>query len=300
MTITTYEGSEMLEIKDKNGEKFQKIKLNDEIKIFFTDLDGTLLNSEHKISKFNLQSLKKAKDKGIKIVIATGRPLFSAESIIGEDIKKTNLSLIPGIYLNGCITYDSNGNKIINHIINHKLKMEIFNFSKKENIIPYIIWYSLDKTFSFSMNDVIKDYMTVECITPEIIDDIKFKDIIVYKILICLNKNNLSHVLKLYKHEFSHKINVANTFKTYIEMFHYNSNKFEGVKEICKSYNISLNNALVIGDGENDIEMLQGVPNSVTLSNASDKVKEYAKYIGPSNDDNAVHHVLHAFIDLKE
>ncbi|SBT33430.1 haloacid dehalogenase-like hydrolase, putative (HAD1) [Plasmodium ovale wallikeri] len=300
MTITTNEGNKMLEIKDKNGENFEKKKLNDEIKIFFTDLDGTLLNSEHKISKFNLESLKKAKDKGIKIVIATGRPLFSAESIIGEDIKKTNLSLIPGIYLNGCITYDCNGNKIINHIINHKLKMEIYHFSKKENIIPYIIWYSLEKTFSFSMNDVIKDYMTVESITPEIIDDNKFKDIIIYKVLICLNQKNLNHVLKLYKNEFSHKINVANTFKTYIEMFHHNSNKFEGVKEICKSYNISINNALVIGDGENDIEMLQGVPNSVTLSNASDKVKECAKYIGPSNDDNAVHHVLHAFIDLKE
>ncbi|SBS83400.1 haloacid dehalogenase-like hydrolase, putative [Plasmodium malariae] len=288
----------MLEIKDKNGNKVQKSNLNDEIKIIFTDLDGTLLNSENKISKLNLESLLKVKEKDVKIVFATGRPLYSVEGIIDEELKKHNINLMPGIYLNGCVTYDPNGKRIIDNVMNDDIKMEIHNFSKKENISQYFIWYSIDATYCFSMNDSIREYIEVECITPKVLSEEEFKKLTVYKVLMCLREDNLSNILKLCKEKFSHKLNVANTFKCYIEMFNCNTNKFEGVKKICKFYNISLNNALSIGDGENDMEMLEGLANSVSLINASNKVKSSAKYIAPSNNDNAIFHVLKTFCNI--
>ncbi|KEG01315.1 haloacid dehalogenase-like hydrolase, putative [Plasmodium vinckei vinckei] len=290
--------SEMLVVRDKNGKPVDKNKLKNNVKIIFTDLDGTLLNDDHKPSKLNIESLVKAQNKGIKVVIATGRPIFSVNAVIGEYIKKYNLSYFPGIYLNGCISYGANGEGIIDKYIDDKLVMDIYNFSKKNNFVDRIVCYSVKETHVFGMNEYINEYMTLESILPDIIDEERLKNTRLYKILICLNEQNLQSVLKMYQDEFSDRIRVANTFRTYVEVFHHDTNKFEGVKALCKHFGISLNDALAIGDAENDIEMLRGVGTSIAVQNAASEIKACAKYVAPSNNDDAVHHALRTFCDI--
>ncbi|CAD2097799.1 hypothetical protein YYG_04046 [Plasmodium vinckei petteri] len=289
---------EMLVVRDKNGKPVDKNNLKNNVKIVFSDLDGTLLNGHHKASKLNIESLAKAQNKGIKIVIATGRPLFSANYLIGEDMKKNNLSLMPGIYLNGCTTYGPNDDIIIDNYIDKKLIMDIYNFSKENNLVNRMVWYSSKKAYMFEMNEYTDRYLTFEPIIPDIIDEETLKNTKIYKILIILNEENISSVFKIYQDKFSDRISVSNPITTYVELFHYNTNKFEGVKELCKHFDISLNDALAIGDGDNDIEMLQGVGTSIAVQNAASETKKSAKYVGPSNNDDAVHHALRTFCGI--
>ncbi|CAD2094956.1 haloacid dehalogenase-like hydrolase, putative [Plasmodium vinckei] len=285
-------------VRDKNGNPVDKNNLKNNIKIAFIDLDGTLLNDRYKISKLNIESLVKAQNKGIKIVFATGRPIFLANYVIGKDAKKNNLSLVPGIYLNGGITYGPNGDRIIDNYIDEKLVMDIYNFSKENNFVRRMFWCSLEKAHTFENNEYIDEYLNIVPIMPDIIDEETLKNTKIYKIVIRSDKENLSSVLKMYQEKFSDRIRVANTFKTYIELFLHNTNKFEGVKALCKHFDIILNDALAIGDAENDIEMLQGVGTSISVQNAPSKIKECAKYVGPSNNDDAVHHALRTFCDI--
>ena len=46
-------------------------------KLIATDMDGTLLNDEHSISKGNIEAIKEVQKKGIKFVLASGRPSFA-------------------------------------------------------------------------------------------------------------------------------------------------------------------------------------------------------------------------------
>ncbi|CAD2107807.1 haloacid dehalogenase-like hydrolase, putative [Plasmodium vinckei] len=271
-------------VRDKNGKPVDKNNLKNNIKIVFIDLDGTLLNDHHKASKLNIESLVKAQNKGIKVVFATGRPIFSANSAIGEDVKKNNLSLIPAIYLNGAITYGPNGDIILDNYIDKKLIMDIYNFSKENNLVGRIALYSLEKIHTFEIN--------------EYIDEEILKNTKIYNIAIIFDEQNLSSVLKLYQDKFSGRISVAKKYKTCIELFHRNTNKFEGVKALCNHFDINLNDALAIGDAKNDTEMLQGVGTSIAVQNAPSKIKECAKYVGPSNNDDAVHHALRTFCDI--
>ena len=55
-----------------------------DIKLIALDLDGTLLNSEKKISDRNLAALKAAQDKGVKVVLTTGRPLKAMDFFLHE------------------------------------------------------------------------------------------------------------------------------------------------------------------------------------------------------------------------
>lgn len=54
------------------------------IKLIAVDMDGTLLNSDHKISKENLEAIKKAEEKGIKVAICTGRNYEEAKPLLDE------------------------------------------------------------------------------------------------------------------------------------------------------------------------------------------------------------------------
>ncbi|SCL90995.1 haloacid dehalogenase-like hydrolase, putative [Plasmodium chabaudi chabaudi] len=285
-------------VKDKNGNPVDKNDLKNDIKIVFIDLDGTLLNDRYKASKLNIESLVKAQNKGIKIVFATGRSMFLTNSIIGKDAKQNNLSLIPGIYINGCIAYGPNGERIIDNYIDEKLLMDIFNFSKENNLLSCMHWYGLEKRDTYEMNEYTDENLNLLPIMPDAIDEETLKSTKIYQILIRSDKKNVSNVIKMYQDKFSGRISVAKKFQIYVELLHHNANKFEGVKALCNHFDISLNDALAIGDAINDIEMLQGVGTSIAVQNAPSKIKECAKYIGPSNNDDAVHHILRTFCDI--
>ena len=55
-----------------------------QIKVVALDLDGTLLNSEKKISPRNLAAIRAAQEKGVKVVLTTGRPLKAMDFLLKE------------------------------------------------------------------------------------------------------------------------------------------------------------------------------------------------------------------------
>ena len=79
------------------------------IKLIAIDLDGTLFDSKKNISKENKEAIKLAKEKGIKIVIATGRPVNGVLPILEELGLNDNDDYV--IIYNGLVIY------IIVHII---------------------------------------------------------------------------------------------------------------------------------------------------------------------------------------
>lgn len=289
----------MFKIRDKNGEVVQKDKLK-EVKILFLDLDGTLLNSKSKLSQKNLEALVKARNKGIKIVFATGRSLLSAKEIIGHIVDEIGLNWYPGIYLNGASTFDENGSLIINKTLEESCITKLFEFACKNSLSGYSVWYTLENSYCTSCYNYTELVaLDANDTKPLIVESEEIKKMPIYKVKFCLNNCYFEHILDLAQTDFSdHTLSIKNSLKKYLEFFHPEVSKFEGVKQVCNLYNINLENALAIGDGENDIEMLEGLPYSVSVSNALEKAKVAAKFIGPSNDEDAVAHVLEFFCDL--
>lgn len=104
-------------------------------KLIAIDLDGTLLNSEGEISKENRDAIKLATEKGILVVICSGRITSSVKNIsldIGLD-----KYLISG---NGSELYDiNNGKTIYNNYISKDLTLKLIKFCE-ENSIYYSVF----------------------------------------------------------------------------------------------------------------------------------------------------------------
>ena len=99
------------------------------IKLIATDLDGTLLNNQHKISEYNKNVIKAACEMGIKIILSTGRPVSAALKFLYDLNIDTEL-----ISFNGAMITDKNSNIIYNQSLNADIGKELINIAEKYKI----------------------------------------------------------------------------------------------------------------------------------------------------------------------
>ena len=98
------------------------------IKLIATDLDGTLMAPDHlTVTDRTYNALKTAHDKGIKIAVATGRPMTLIDNVISQVPFVDYI-----IYSNGSCVFDRNVKKIIHSdLIEDKLAREIVEYFLK-------------------------------------------------------------------------------------------------------------------------------------------------------------------------
>ena len=108
--------------------------MNDNYKIVFIDIDGTLVNDEKQIPKENIETIKKLKTKGIEVVLASGRPYHSIEKY--SNIVGARPYIIGS---NGGVVVNFEDNKILyNANIDKSLALEVLKFIKQNNLFTAI------------------------------------------------------------------------------------------------------------------------------------------------------------------
>ena len=115
-------------------------------KLVAIDLDGTLLNSYGEISQRNKNAIKKSMERGIQVIIASGRPITSAKSYANES--GANNYMVCG---NGSILYDVKNDEIIyDRFIERQKALQIIKICEDNSIFFSI--YTENLAISKSMN----------------------------------------------------------------------------------------------------------------------------------------------------
>ena len=266
------------------------------IKLIASDMDGTLLNHNHKIPKENVKLINFAKNQGIEFVVATGRAYYEALPALNEE--NINCDVIS---FNGGVVYDKNGNIIS---ITPMLPKDLYYTIEilKSFDISYQL-YTKNTIYTTSIETDINAYIDlirsngyepdVEHLRAEAQQKLEVgyitevENIELYlnekenppiKIIAISNDiSKLENAAKLLSENTS--ISVTSSGANNIEIMHKNATKGEALKEIAKIYGINLENAVAIGDNLNDQAMLDIVGYSVAMKNGNIKLKEQAKYV---------------------
>ena len=266
------------------------------IKLIASDMDGTLLNHNHKIPKENVKLINFAKNQGIEFVVATGRAYYEALPALNEE--NINCDVIS---FNGGIVYDKNGNIIS---ITPMLPKDLYYTIEilKSFDISYQL-YTKNTIYTTSIETDINAYIDlirsngyepdVEHLRAEAQQKLdvgyitEVENIELYlnekenppiKIIAISNDiSKLENAAKLLSDNTS--ISVTSSGANNIEIMHKNATKGEALKEIAKIYGINLENAVAIGDNLNDQAMLDIVGYSVAMKNGNTILKEQAKYV---------------------
>lgn len=274
------------------------------IKLICTDMDGTLLNTDHTVSTENKIALKKAIDKGIHVAISTGR-LFTSANFYRELVGIN----APIISSNGAYIKDRNtGEVIYESVLSLEDTIEIYNILKKYNLkLFFNTWDTAISNEEFIDNHAY--LISNKGVTNEE-DKTKFiveKDLtntlkdcegsILKAICIDYSKENIKEVEKARKEiENLNKYEVVCSSPYNFEIMNSGTTKGNAVKQLAKIFDIKREEILCIGDSENDLSMIEYAGIGIAMGNALDIVKEKAQFITDTNDNAGVAKAIEKFI----
>lgn len=255
------------------------------IKLVVSDMDGTLLNSEHQVSSLFLSQFEHLKRNDIHFVAASGRQyqsILEKLSSIKEDISV--------IAENGAIM-------MFNKETNVLLQLNLIEISECISRLRkindcYIVLCgrktayieSEDSEFISILGNYYSEVSHVKDLTQ--VDDDQFVKIAVFHF-----KSTEKYVYPSIE-DITDRFQVTVSGQNWMDILHKEANKSYALKQIQDHLNITPKETMVFGDYNNDIEMLKLAQFSYAMSNAHPNVKNIANYHTSSNDDLGVESIL--------
>lgn len=269
------------------------------IKLIATDLDGTLMSPDHiTITDYTLSILKEAHGKGVKIAIATGRPLVLTDNVTDQ---------IPFadyvIYANGAGVYDRKSSKIIcSDVIANKTAIDVINCFLNENVFFEI--YINGK--SHYQADRIKFFTNNSDMPQEFIDQVEASMEAHEDLLAFLGERSVEKITlySVENHQYDHffsimkkfNLTTAVSFDGCLEGTSPTATKGSAVENLSKSLGLTADEVMCFGDAGNDIPMLEYAGYSFAMGNASEDCKAAAKFTALSNAEDGLAKAVNKYV----
>ncbi|MGB5443907.1 MAG: Cof-type HAD-IIB family hydrolase [Psychromonas sp.] len=264
-------------------------------KLVVLDMDGTLLNSQKEITSKVHEAITAAKQRGVKVVLASGRPLegmlptLQALGLTTEEdyVLTYNASLTLNVASRAVIRSELlNGQDAIDifHLSN-QLGVNTHAYSAKSGLItPKISKYTEHEANINGIEINIRDFTQLDPAEEMI------------KIMMIDEAATLTAAINQLPESLQQKYNMAQSAPFFYEFMSKNSGKAKGVAALAEHLGLTHEQVICVGDAGNDLGMIEYAGLGVAMSNATDDVKAVADYITLSNDEDGVAHVFEKFI----
>ncbi len=255
-------------------------------KIFFFDLDGTLLTSEKKISLKTLEALRTFTDKGNYFCINTGRAIESAKAVYNGLKLDFKGSFLCGS--NGTQIYSVDEDKYVYRTgVPLELVPKILDLSEEYGVHCHT--YNEDHIVSRHDNECMKYYRRVIktplLITGDVLKEIK--DPPSKMISIELHDHGKQERFRLALQEMvGDRLTLLYSNPYYLEIFPSEAGKGSVVKRLADYLGVDISDTFAAGDEQNDISMIEAAGCGIAMINGTDIVKEAADVITSLDNDH--------------
>ena len=277
--------------------KTREKRITMETKILFTDLDGTLLNSEKTISEKTHQKIMEMLNRGHKFVLSSGRSLDNLKEVR----EKLNLPK-EGVYISayqGASLYDcSTDTLLIENRLNLDTAQAIFSEVIKAGLYchtyngPMMITTSEGREIDYYRRHIPFPYVITNDIREHLTEG-------PHKILIInLEDRKITDDFrtKIMNMPYGNEIQSAYSSPVFLEFYSKDAGKGNGLRTLCNMLNIPVENSYACGDEENDVTMLQAAGTGIAMQNATPIAKEAADIVTVAdNDHDAIAEVIDRF-----
>ena len=254
-------------------------------KIFFADLDGTLLNDQKQITPAMRAVLNDIRSAGHLIVITTGRVLPSAL----RQAKKLGLDA-PGCYIiccNGGQIYDPSRREFLHaDSVSIPLVKKCVDAARENGI--FIQSYTHDDVIADEDNDELRAYCSLQDLPWKIVPDLT--EALVScppPKLLAIDTKEPGRLVGFRDHLqeiVGDELNLFLSNPWYLEIVPKGTDKGAAVRKVCDILGVPVERTLSAGDADNDIPMLKAAGTGVAMKNAFDTVKAAADIV--TEEDN--------------
>ena len=243
------------------------------IKMVATDIDGTIVKWDTGFSDGVKNCIKKLCQKGIKVVLVTGRMHCATNHITAELGLKT-----PVVSYQGGLIKDYEGNTLYQENLDSDVAKQIIQWARKNNI--HINLYIDDKLYVEKDNDYVKKYTEGKFVSYTVcsFDDLEIKN--VNKIL-AIDYGDAERVTG-WVNELRAKypqLYIVKSTPYFCEIGSAQAKKSLGVEFLAKKWGLKKDEILTIGDQNNDIELLKAGGIKVAMGNCTPELRECADYV---------------------
>lgn len=268
-------------------------------KALFLDLDGTLLNDAKEVTQGNREAIQTALAAGHKIIISTGRPVFSAV----DQAERLGLNG-PGCYIiayNGGMLYSCGEKKpIYQHTLPLRTVYDVFDEAKRRNIHVQTYGETDVLVEPECDNETVRRYCAPANMTFRVIGDIRrdMPDEPVKVLLIDFSDHEkLKSMEQWLQTQMEGRLECFFSNPWYLEIVPVGMNKGAAVERACQLLQIPIENAVAAGDQENDISMVRTAGVGVAMCNGIAEIKAAADYITTrDNNHDGIAEVIEIFL----
>ncbi len=258
--------------------------------LYLSDLDGTLLGSNARLSEFTVQTVNMLIEKGLNFTVATARSMSSA----GYILKGINLSH-PAIMMNGVFLADTKTMKpsLVNYMDKETARKVIDAFLTADRP-PIVYTYSdgLDAEYTSLKNDY--EVSFVEARKKLYRNFLKVKNYNIGDKTVYINgiddKDTIDAVCENLKKidgiKFSNYLDTYSGDKYFVEVYSKTAGKKNTAETLKKMY--GFDRIVMFGDNGNDVELLKAADLAVVVENGQPIAKEAADVIIDTNDNDGV------------
>lgn len=280
------------------------MKNKNDIKLIATDLDGTLLDSGMGLSEKNKQSLERAAEMGVILVIATGRSYRSIPNYVKE-IK----GLKYAVTANGSKIHDFETSKLLyDQYISESAIDDVWDVLNTKGIMlevfvdgrPYVHNWDYVNPQIFGVSDsFMKYFMASRKPVEDIFQFIKEHKSKIENInLVFRSPQERLDALSTLEAIISknNSFSLTSSFAFNLEVGGLYVNKGEAIHKLCEMNQLSRENVMCLGDNSNDKEMVEYAGIGVAMSDAVSDVKDVADFVTKSSSESGVAFAVEKFV----
>lgn len=257
--------------------------------IVASDLDGTLLSPEHRLTPYAHDTLQQLVARDIHFVFATGRHYID----VGQMRDKLGIPAYM-ITSNGARVHNAEGELVFSHNLDEDIALELYELHYASPAILTHV-YRDDEWFMSRAHPAEQDYFRESVFTYQVYEPGMLPGDNISKVFFTSDDPDALIPLELaLQARWDDRVNVSFSLPTCLEVMAGGVSKGHALEAVAKQLGHSLKGCIAFGDGMNDVEMLSMAGKGCIMRNAHQRLKDTLpelEVIG-SNAEDAVPHTL--------
>lgn len=260
-------------------------------KLLAADIDGTLLNNNREITERTKTAIYRAIDNGVIFTISSGRPIQGVEKVTRQLEAD-----IPVITYNGAMIITGTGKKVLYNCTMREEDVLLVERLGRERNTTIAIW-SDNQLYVNRADERAAKYSEISGTEPKLYSDVR--DLIgkgINKLLWYDEVERINAFEKEMHDLLGSTVNFHTSQPFFLEFVDVNASKAIALEKLGEFYGITREEMIAVGDGYNDLSMIEYAGLGVAMGNAPEEIKKQADFVTLSNEEDGVAYLIERFI----
>jgi Cof subfamily protein (haloacid dehalogenase superfamily) len=260
-------------------------------KLIAVDIDGTLLDSNSRLQPETIRSVRRGVSNGLIFTLSTGRPVQGIRKLLKElDVKSVSITY------NGAMLVTEKEEVLYSCTLRPADAIDIIRLGMERNLS--LIFWANNILYANEINDTTIAYSEISGVPPVLFKDYeKLASEGITKVIWIDTPEEIRRQEQEVGKYLSDQVNFHTSRPMFLEFVDKSASKALAMEKLGEIYGIKREEMIAVGDGLNDLSMIQYAGLGVAMANSHPEVLKAADFVTLSNDENGVGYVIDRVTD---